>query len=1177
MNTSPGDGKPDSEETEPDDSDEDVSGDTCALDAPCCGDDSDGSDPDCLNFRLSFPILPLETRLGSQAFQINRTDPTPSLFTPQSLSYTSLALTYVFHINSTENLPAGVSRKVQLTDRKNVPVTFQVSDGESIGYPVNEFTNRNVRIQLLDAQKQPVTGEPAFYRLFLSSGGQIDYPAVRGATPAFYRDANGREIDLNQLLGGELHLATQAGTFRQIKSEVGLADIIVTDDFGYEIRLYTPDNVGALIDGLYYPQGQPYRTIRIENPTGDLNRSDKVRITDTHGAYSRSDEFTYVPAAEDWELTEGQGDHRRTEQLQIEEDPETGHEIKTRSVRDNTDSLISKETLVIKTYPWNKAVIEKIQDPEGMALTTTYAYYVNPADTGRYGRIRLYTRPDGSWVRYNYDSEGRTTQKIRPWQDTTPDADPADAVETTFDYTPVDPGDTPILYDVRPRTVITKTLGEETSRIYYAYVTDPVTGEYSKITETASNPGAAYGAPGNLRTVRTYYASDDDFIRSGRLKSVLRPDHTLELHEYEEVEEDDETLWVETTSNLVSQAGVATPINGKSTRTVRTRDLRGNIVREVREVYVQAAWQPLTVQIQTYSDEISNGRNQLLTLETDGIPELTQTWEGPLLTSRIDRQGITTKFEYDSLDRIEFEYRHADTRASLNTHYHRTLGAISCGCDGARTVTRSAGDLSLTTRQTTDAVGRRAEVENEVGAITTFTYQLGGRITTQTNPDGSTVIIENYLDGRTKSVTGTGTVHQYFEYDVNTEVDPEVDPDGTQWTRVYSGPDGINSPMWQQTTTNMLGQTIENVTQAFLPVSAPPGAPTTLVTTMEYNAMGQLVKSIPPFGPATHYEYNDFGQQERTWQDVNDNDTLDLAGPDRIQESTVTQAFLPEGETDYWSSSKSYIYNHGQATPTLVSTQRNRLTGLGTPHPDDVPLGLLVSESVTIDIHGNETTSLRYINRDLQTVYMEQHSPYSDTPATSLAVGGLLLEQTDTAGITTGFDYDALERRVGITDARIGRSFVTLATDSNLVLSQTDADGNTTLFDYDDIGRRISVTDPEGKTTHTAYTADGQVAATWGATYPVVYEYDDYDRMAKLHTLRDTEDEILFNPTPDDNGILLLSSISSLLTSMDTTTWTYDEATGLLEQKLYDDGTGPAYTYTPDGRLETRTWARSFP
>jgi hypothetical protein len=30
----------------------------------------------------------------------------------------------------------------------------------------------------------------------------------------------------------------------------------------------------------------------------------------------------------------------------------------------------------------------------------------------------------------------------------------------------------------------------------------------------------------------------------------------------------------------------------------------------------------------------------------------------------------------------------------------------------------------------------------------------------------------------------------------------------------------------------------------------------------------------------------------------------------------------------------------------------------------------------------------------------------------------------------------------------------------------------------------------------------------------------------------------------------------------------------LLTNKVYSDGKGPSYTYTPDGKLATRTWAR---
>ena len=39
------------------------------------------------------------------------------------------------------------------------------------------------------------------------------------------------------------------------------------------------------------------------------------------------------------------------------------------------------------------------------------------------------------------------------------------------------------------------------------------------------------------------------------------------------------------------------------------------------------------------------------------------------------------------------------------------------------------------------------------------------------------------------------------------------------------------------------------------------------------------------------------------------------------------------------------------------------------------------------------------------------------------------------------------------------------------------------------------------------------------------------------------------------------------LASGDVTTWLYDEATGLMTNKVYADGKGPTYDYTFDGRF----------
>ncbi|NLW49209.1 MAG: hypothetical protein GXY86_17990 [Firmicutes bacterium] len=42
----------------------------------------------------------------------------------------------------------------------------------------------------------------------------------------------------------------------------------------------------------------------------------------------------------------------------------------------------------------------------------------------------------------------------------------------------------------------------------------------------------------------------------------------------------------------------------------------------------------------------------------------------------------------------------------------------------------------------------------------------------------------------------------------------------------------------------------------------------------------------------------------------------------------------------------------------------------------------------------------------------------------------------------------------------------------------------------------------------------------------------------------------------------------------DETCWLYDAPTGLLTNKVYADGKGTSYSYTPEGKLASRIWAR---
>lgn len=174
-------------------------------------------------------------------------------------------------------------------------------------------------------------------------------------------------------------------------------------------------------------------------------------------------------------------------------------------------------------------------------------------------------------------------------------------------------------------------------------------------------------------------------------------------------------------------------------------------------------------------------------------------------------------------------------------------------------------------------------------------------------------------------------------------------------------------------------------------------------------------------------------------------------------------------------------------------------------------------------------------------------STASTLPASSISVCGLTLTNCTSAGIVSSREYDALGRVVASTDGR--GNTTTLSYDAQgRIAWREDALGNRTTFGYDPLGRQVASTatvaegagSPVPLTTHTAYDAENRVVSTWGATYPVAYAYGC---MAAMTTYRDEAMQ---------NG--------------DTTTWLYDEPTGLLTNKVSADGTVIAHReYDPFG------------
>ena len=192
--------------------------------------------------------------------------------------------------------------------------------------------------------------------------------------------------------------------------------------------------------------------------------------------------------------------------------------------------------------------------------------------------------------------------------------------------------------------------------------------------------------------------------------------------------------------------------------------------------------------------------------------------------------------------------------------------------------------------------------------------------------------------------------------------------------------------------------------------------------------------------------------------------------------------------------------------------------------------------------------------------------PSSSVTAQTVAADGLMLSQQNHAGITetAARAYTASGMTLTRTDGR-GNTTTTRTDLAGRAVSVTDAAGNETVTQYDACHDLAAVvTDALGNTVCARYDARGRKTAEWGTgTQPLLLGYDEADRLVSLTTFRAAQEgDIAEDPSDRADG--------------DTTTWSYDEATGLETRKTYADGTHVDKTWDAFNRLATETNARGI-
>ena len=629
-------------------------------------------------------------------------------------------------------------------------------------------------------------------------------------------------------------------------------------------------------------------------------------------------------------------------------------------------------------------------------------------------------------------------------------------------------------------------------------------------------------------------------MTDGLVKSVRHENGTVDDYAYDLAN----GVWTETVTHVHEQAPAIVPM--RTTRSVRVYNALGQLVDSrtdlctigVEDLVPQADWTPIERVQYAYDADGNEIRREDLAGRL-----WTAEWAGNCCgkVSETDWQGITTTYAYDAEGRVIAK----QTGSILTETAYDALGRVTnVARRGIATADRPAATVHPASFAY-DSLGRTLRSEGEDGIRRVYSYAdrpEGGEVRTVVEAPGSdcerTTVSVSAALGRPLQEFRNGVLRRSI---VRT---PFLET-------IYEGSKGTNSPVWHETRSDLFGRVVESRKSGF------GGA--VLHSKNTYDRYGRIVVTADGYTPygtesaavVTKSRITQFdppGAPVLFADDVNRNGSIDFCGPDVVDSNAVEYVVL---DGSLWREQSRFSFpDTNSDVPLRVSTARFRLSGLGFSETTELGSAALVSDTCTIDAFGNSVTRKTYCDRQANKVFSFASSPFSTLSAWTLSVGGDVVSNRTETGIFSARACDALGRVIASTDGR--GNATSFAFDAfGRLSSRTDASGATTAYSYDSLGRRIAVTNALGLVATAAYDSDDNIVSRRGAQYPVDCTYDEYGHLVSLSSYRDEESS-----------------------SPDTTRWLFDEATGLITNKMPPAGKGPSYDYTPDGFLVRRTWAR---
>jgi len=1082
-----------------------------------CDKTEDGVENGCILMTLGLGSTTPWTGSDPVRLRIYTGQANPSISTPAQLK---LVLGYTFKNLGADRTSTGAPATVDFVQSKGLVLRFRFVEGSSVGVPlVTLRADDDVRLQMVDVEGWATLSNPAYYDLHPGDGSVWRFVAdpSLGQLGDLVRTIDSRGVVRTpEDMGVTVH-RDAAGFLRQVCTPTRLADVRILDDRHYTVTVYplvaepeTDSETGLFVP----PANRPTRILDVRR-----GENDRELIVGFQKGTGDMRTFRYVAQNGDWTLVRPSG-LRDAKELYYNDDEGGARRLHLVKAEDGT--LLRRTEQNYMDCPWGWAITNKVEGLEGeLRNVTTWSYYLDGLNKGK---VSEKVEPNGNRIVYEYDALNRLIRRSMPLVEE----------ETLYSYAPVDPSDPVLLRDTRPRCVVRKMQGVEIQRTYYVYGTNGV-----DVVERVGEQGAAYGGTNVLRTVTTYYPVTGA-VTDGLVKSVRHEDGTVDDYAYDFAN----GVWTATVTHVHEQAPDIIPM--RTTRSVRVYNAIGQLVDlrtdlctiGVEGLVPQADWTPIERLQYAYDIDGNEIRREDLAGRL-----WTSVWAGNCCgkVSETDWQGITTTFAYD----VEGREIAAQTGSMLvQTAYDaldRATNAVRIGIatpDRPEAIVHPSGSAI-------DSLGRvrRSEGEDGVRRVHGYVYRTeGGMVHTVTEAPGrdcerTTVSVSDAL-GRPLQECRNGVLRRSI---VRT---PFLET-------IYEGSKGTNSPVWHETRSDLFGRVVESRKSGF------GGA--NLHSKNTYDQYGRIVITANGYTPSGTEsaqvvtksritQFDPSGVPVLFADDVNRNGIVDLVGLDVVDSNAVEYVIL---DGSIWREQSRFSFpDTNSDAPLRVSTARFRLSGLGFSETTELGTAALVSDTCTIDAFGNSVTRKTYCDRQANKVFSFASSPFSTLSAWTLSVDGNVVSNRTETGIFSARAYDALGRVIASTDGR-GNATSFAFDDFGRLSSRTDASGATTAYGYDTLGRRIAVTNALGLVTTASYDSDDNVVSRRGAQYPVDCTYDEYGHLVSLTSYRDEASS-----------------------APDTTRWLFDEATGLITNKMSPVGKGPSYDYTPDGFLVRRTWAR---